>query len=152
MSDLSSILDIDLDYFRFFDQPIDRLEKLLGWAQRPVDAVFEHHHEALKFWSTAVERGVIDSPRFILHADEHHDLLGEQLPVNPGNFMFFAMRRWPRCKVHWLVQRRIDSPKQWLSEEAWKPLARRFTSGPHRPRAWPRPQLVTVNHEPGLPG
>src|ERR1035437_5745431 len=98
---MSSILDIDLDYFRFFDRPLDRLDELLGWAERPVDALFEQHHEALKFWTLAVDRGVIDSPQFILHADEHHDLMGERPPINPGNFMSFAMRRWPECKVHW---------------------------------------------------
>jgi len=147
---MSSILDIDLDYFRLFDHPLDRLDKLLKWAERPVDAVFEQHHKALKFWSTAAQRGVISSPQFILHVDEHHDLLGERPPVNFGNFMFFAMRRWPECRVQWLVEMRIDSPRQWLSDEAWKSLARRFTSGPHKPRNWPKPDLVTVATSPGF--
>lgn len=147
---MSSILDIDLDYFRFFDRPLDWLDALLGWAERPIGAVFEQHHKALNFWTRAVNRGVIDTPHFILHADEHHDLLSDQPPIQFGNFMFFAMRRWPKCRVHWLVDRRIDSPQQWLSEEAWESLARRFTCGPHRPRMWPKPELVTVATSPGF--
>ncbi len=38
-SAMTSILDIDLDYFRFFDDPLDRLHGLLNWARRPVDKV-----------------------------------------------------------------------------------------------------------------
>ena len=34
---MTSILDIDLDYFRFFDDPLNRLNELLDWATRPVD-------------------------------------------------------------------------------------------------------------------
>ena len=45
---MSVILDIDLDYFPLFDQPVDELERLLSWAGRPVDFVVEHHHEALQ--------------------------------------------------------------------------------------------------------
>jgi len=45
---MSVILDIDLDYFRFFDEPLERLDELLAWADRPVDAVFKDHHEALR--------------------------------------------------------------------------------------------------------
>lgn len=147
---MSCILDIDLDYFRFFDRPGDRLDRLLRWAERPVDALFAQHHHAMKFWCKAVKRGIIDVPQFILHTDEHHDLLGERPPINAGNFMYFAMRRWPQCKVHWMVDRRIDSPRQWLSEEAWASLAERFTSSPHRPRNWSKPDLVTVATSPGF--
>ena len=46
-----------------------------------------------------------------------------------GNFLYFAMRRWPNCRVHWLVDVKIDSPEQWLPEDEWKSLARRFTIG-----------------------
>ena len=147
---MSSILDIDLDYFRFFDRPLDRLDELLAWAKRPVDAAVEQHDQALEVWSVARKNGVIDSPQFILHADEHHDMLGDRLPINPGNFLFFAMRRWPKCRVHWLVETSIDAPQPWLSDGTWKSLARRFTSGPSRPRMWPEPDLVTVATSPGF--
>jgi hypothetical protein len=53
---MSVILDIDLDYFRSSDQPLERLNELLGWANRPVDPVFTNHHEALAFWAKAVTR------------------------------------------------------------------------------------------------
>jgi hypothetical protein len=43
---VSAILDIDLDYFRFFDDPVARLDEMLAWAGRPVDAVFDEHHES----------------------------------------------------------------------------------------------------------
>ena len=147
---VSVILDIDLDYFRFFDEPVERLDELLAWAGRPVDAVVEQHHHAFKFWTHAVKNGIIDTPTFILHVDEHHDLLGETSPVNCGNFLYFAMRRWPKCKVHWLVDMKIDSPSQWLSEEAWEFVNRGFTSGSRVRRGWRKPDLVTVATSPGF--
>jgi hypothetical protein len=51
---MSVILDIDLDYFPLFDQPLGELERLLTWAGRPVDFVVEHHHEAFKRWKRMV--------------------------------------------------------------------------------------------------
>jgi len=150
MPPMSVILDIDLDYFRFFDEPLERLDELLAWAGRPVDAVFKDHHEALRFWTEAVEEGVIDTPQFILHVDEHHDMLCDRPPINAGNFLYFAMRRWPNCRVHWLVDVKIDSPKQWLPEDKWKSLTRRFTSGNHLGRGWPKPDLATVCTSPGF--
>ena len=147
---MSAILDIDLDYFRFFDSPVERLDELLAWADRPVDALFDEHHEAFKFWIHAVSRGAIDTPEFILHVDEHHDMLGERPPANFGNFLYFAMRRWPTCKVHWLVDMKIDSPAQWLSEEAWASVARRFTTGNRLRCNWRKPDIVTVATSPGF--
>ncbi len=47
---MTSILDIDLDYFQFVDAPLDRLNDLLGWANRPVDRLVEHHQESLEYW------------------------------------------------------------------------------------------------------
>ena len=38
---MTSILDIDLDYFNLFDDPLDRLNELLDWANRPVDKVVD---------------------------------------------------------------------------------------------------------------
>jgi len=147
---VSSILDIDLDYFRFLTRPLERLNELLGWAGRPVDAVFDHHQEALELWNDAIQKGVIRCPQFILHVDEHHDMMGERPPVSSGNFVYFAMRRWLACSVHWLVDMRIDSPNQWLSAEAWESVAERFTSGSRLPRCWPKPDLVTVAISPGF--
>jgi len=147
---MSVILDIDLDYFRFFDEPLERLDELLAWADRPVDAVFKDHHEALEFWTEAIEEGVIDTPQLILHVDEHHDMLCDRSPINAGNFLYFAMRRWPNCRVHWLVDVKIDSPQQWLPEDKWKSLTRRFTSGNHLRRSWPKPDLATVCTSPGF--
>ena len=75
---MSCILDIDLDYFRLFNDPIRRLDKVLGWARRPVDVIVDEHHKVLKHWDRAIEKGVIEAPTFILHVDEHHDMLSEQ--------------------------------------------------------------------------
>lgn len=147
---MSSILDIDLDYFGLLDDPAGELDRLVRWAGRPVDAVVERHHHAFRAWRHAVKRGILDEPRFILHVDEHHDMLGESPPVNLGNFMLFAMNLWPPCRVHWLVRNPIDSPEQWLSDEAWARVRRRFTSGTRIPRGWPKPDWVSVATSPGF--
>ena len=141
---MSSILDIDLDYFRFFDDPVEELDRLLTWADRPIDFVVEHHDEAFERWVSAVKRRATGAPRFILHADEHHDMLSDRRPIGFGNFLYFAMRRWPNCRVHWLVNGPIDHPDMWLSERVWKSIADRFTLGSRPPRAWPKPDFVSV--------
>ena len=147
---VSSILDIDLDYFRFFDNPVEELDRLLAWAGRPVDFVVEHHHEAFERWVNAVKHRVIRAPRFILHVDEHHDMLSDRRPIGFGNFLYFAMRRWPSCRVHWLVKEPIDCPDMWLSERGWNSVADRFTTGATLPLAWPMPDLVSVCTSPGF--
>jgi hypothetical protein len=147
---MSVILDIDLDYFNYFTDPLERLGKLLSWAGRPVDAIVEKHHEALRLWSEAVRKGEIDAPHWILHVDEHHDMMGERPPTSFGNFLFFAMRRWPKCRVRWLAESRIDSPRMWLSEHAWKSVGPRFAYRVCLCRTWPRPDMVTVSTSPGF--
>jgi hypothetical protein len=147
---MTSIMDIDLDYFRFFDDPVDRLNELLDWANQPVDKVVDHHHKSFEYWKQALAKRSLADPQFIFHVDEHHDMLGERKPVNFGNFLYFAMQRWPDCRVHWLVDNPIDSPKMWLSDEAWKSVANRFSMGPNRKRDWPKPDIVTVCTSPGF--
>lgn len=100
---MTSILDIDLDYFNLFDEPLDRLNELLDWANRPVDKVVDHHHKSFKYWRQALAKRSLAAPQFILHVDKHHDMLGETKPVQFGNFLYFAMRQWPDCRVHWQV-------------------------------------------------
>ncbi|MFO7900645.1 MAG: UPF0489 family protein, partial [Planctomycetota bacterium] len=111
---------------------------------RPVDLVVEHHHHALREWRAEVRRGRLSPPTHILHVDEHHDMMHEGRQPNIANVMVRAMRRWPDCRVHWLVEWPIDWPDVWLSDETWGRLADRFSSGPHRPRNWPRPDVVSV--------
>jgi len=41
-------------------------------------------------------------------------MLGETKPIQHGIFLYFAMRQWPDCRVHWQVNGSIDSPKMWL--------------------------------------
>ena len=147
---MSVILDIDLDYFRFFDEPLERLDELLVWANRSVDCIVTNHHEAFGLWTKAVKEDVIDAPHFILHVDEHHDMFCDRPPINAGNFVYFAMRRWPRCRVHWLVNLKTDSPKMWLPENKWKFVAQRFTSGTRLCPNWPTPDMVTVCTSPGF--
>ena len=90
---MSVILDIDLDYFPLFDQPLGELERLLTWAGRPVDFVVEHHHEAFKRWKRMVATHTVEPPHLILHADEHHDMPSERPPANFGNFLYFVSGR-----------------------------------------------------------
>jgi hypothetical protein len=147
---MTSILDIDLDYFNLFDDPLDRLNELLDWANRPVDKVVDHHHKSYKYWQQAIAKRSLATPQFILHVDEHHDMLGEEKPIQFGNFLYFARRQWPDCRVHWQVNGPIDSPRMWLSDKAWDSVASRFTMGPSRRRGWPKPDIVTVCTSPGF--
>jgi hypothetical protein len=147
---MTSILDIDLDYFNLLDDPLDRLNELLDWAKRPVDKIVDHHHKSLEYWKQALAKRSLAAPQFILHVDEHHDMLSETRPIQFGNFLYFAMQRWPECRVHWQVDNPIDSPSMWLSDEAWDSVASRFTMGPRRRHGWPKPDIVTVCTSPGF--
>ena len=139
-----SILDIDLDYFNLVEDPLNALQDILRWADRPVDFIVEKHSHALPRWKKRLSRTNHQAPSHILHVDEHHDMMDEKTITNIGNVMCQAMRTWPKCKVHWLVKDPIESPAMWLSDAAWKSLRRRFTSGCAVPIAWPRPHLVSV--------
>jgi hypothetical protein len=144
MNSVSSLLDIDLDYFNLMDNPAKRLAELLAWADCRVSLVVEDHHKVLRWWRGYVRKGNLRQPEYILHVDEHHDMMDEKNTPNIGNFVCHAMRIWPQVRVHWLVEQAIDSPAMWLSEDTWALLSRRFTWGSHRPRNWPKPQLVSV--------
>ena len=141
---MSSILDIDLDYFNLMDNPVQRLSQLLAWAACPVTFVVENHHQAFRRWMDCVEKGSLREPQYILHVDEHHDMMDEAAKPNIANFVYHAMRTWPQVRVHWLVEEAIDSPSMWLSEDTWTVLSERFTFGADRPRKWPKPELVSV--------
>ena len=144
MESMSSILDIDLDYFNLMDNPAQRLAQLLAWADCPVSFVVEKHHEALRRWRSCVKKGSLREPQYILHVDEHHDMMDERATPNLANLICHAMRTWPKVRVHWLVEQAIDSPAMWLSDDTWTLLSTRFTWGPRRPAKWPKPQLVSV--------
>ncbi len=143
-----SLLDIDLDYFNLLRKPTAALERLLVWARRPVSFVVKRHSHAFARWRRCVRAGSLPVPTHILHVDEHHDMMDEKGRVNIANVMFHAMRVWPECQVHWLVQEAIDSPAMWLSDETWRHVRRRFTRGSSRPRSWPRPDCVSVSSSP----
>ena len=136
---MCSILDIDLDYFNQLPEPGVSLEHLLNWAGRPVSMVMERHNHAFARWRTKWR-----THNIILHVDKHHDMMDQRPQTNIANFMFHAMRVWPQCRVHWLVQYPIDSPDMWLEDEMWDSFRSRFTHGPHRPARWPKPDLVSV--------
>ncbi len=146
----SVILDIDLDYFGLFDRPLRELEGVLEWAERPVDFIVRHHHEALLRWKRMVKVHAIGSPHFIIHVDEHHDMMSERPPINFGNFLFFAMRHWPDCRVCWITPQPIDRPDMWLSIDAWNDVASRFERSKSIKPHWPKPDLVTVCTSPGF--
>ena len=73
---MSSILDIDLDCFNLIDNPVQRFAQLLTWADCPVLFVVENHHEALRLWRDYAKKGILREPEYILHVDEHHDMIG----------------------------------------------------------------------------
>jgi hypothetical protein len=77
-------------------------------------------------------------------------MMDERTTPNIGNVMLHAMRIWPQCRVHWLVENPIDSPRMWLSDETWEILIPRFSMGKCRPRGWPKPNLVTICTSPGF--
>ena len=141
---MSSILDIDLDYFNIVEQPAERLSQILAWADCPVSFVVENHHESLRRWKSYVRNGKLCEPQYILHVDEHHDMMDEKQTPNIANFIYHAMRIWVKAKVHWLVEDPIDSPAMWLSEVTWQTLRKRFTKGTNIPLEWPKPQLVSI--------
>ena len=93
--------------------------------------VVECHNHAFARWRKRWRTHAI-APSHILHVDEHHDMMDQRQQTNIANFMFHAMRMWPQCRVHWLVQHPIDSPAMWLEDETWDSLRRRFSQGPRR--------------------
>jgi hypothetical protein len=141
---MSVILDIDLDYFGLFEQPIAELERLLTWAGRPVDFVVEHHHEAYTRWKQMAAAHLVHPPHLLIHADEHHDMLSERPPASSGNFLYFAMRHWPNCRVVWVTPQPIDCPDIWLSDDAWEAVSSRFECARRFRRRWPKPDVVSV--------
>lgn len=141
---MSVILDMDLDYFALFEPPVRELDRLLAWAGRPVDFVVQHHHEAYTRWSQMVRAGIIGRPDLIIHADEHHDMMSARPPVSFGNFLYFAMRHWPECRVVWLTRQPIDYPDMWLPDDAWNAVSSRFECVTRFRRQRRRPDLVSV--------
>ena len=145
-----SILDIDLDYFNNHENPVQRFDSLLDWADRPVDFIVEKHYAVLEQWQKRMEKIGLSSPTHIMHVDEHHDMMDEQAVPNIANMIVHALRRWPQCRVHWLVENPIDSPEMWLSDSAWENLLPRFSKGSLKPRNWPKPNLVSVCTSPAF--
>lgn len=142
-----TILDIDLDYFNEVTEPALCLERMLRCSGCYVNILYEKHNHAFTDWKQRFRIHGIP-PTHILHVDEHHDMLNERKQANLGNFMFHAMCLWPACRVHWLVQHPIDSPAVWLEDETWESLRKRFSYGPHMPRRWPEPDIVSVSTSP----
>ncbi len=141
---MTSILDIDLDYFNFVSDPIRALSEMLAWADRPVDIVADNHADAMHRWIKLVGSGKLSSPTHILHVDEHHDMMDQKSGINIANVMYHAMSKWPKCRVHWMTQEPVDTPAMWLEHDVWRRLRTRFRMGNQRPRKWPSPDLLSV--------
>ena len=141
---MSSILDIDLDFFNLLENPEQRLQELLEWGDCPIAFVVEKHHKAYSRWKDRVRRGTLAQPTHILHVDEHHDMMDENKNTNIANFMYHAMRTWEFCRVHWIVDTPIDSPEMWLDDDVWQSFSQRFSIGLHRPHGWPKPDIVSI--------
>jgi len=116
--------------------------RLLSWAERPVSIVVQRHNHAFVQWRRRWQRdGIV--PSHILHVDEHHDMMDQRQQANIGNFMFHAMRTWPRCRVHWQVQLAIDSPAMWLEDKTWNTLTiRRAILQAYSLRGWNAKDIV----------
>ncbi len=149
---MSSILDIDLDYFAIHPDPINKFDQYLKWGNKPIQFLVEKHHHNLRNWNKFIKRGFISIPSHILHIDEHHDMMDEKKTSNIANFIFHAMIKWPKCRVHWVVDQPIDSPEMWLSENAWSVVSKRFSIGHDIPKKWPKPDMVSVCTSPEFIG
>ena len=147
---MSSILDIDLDYFNLIKEPVQRLNKLLNWANCPVAFIVEKHHKSFARWKDRIKRETLSLPTHILHVDEHHDMMDKRVYPNIANFMYHAMRTWTGCHVHWLIDQRIDSPSIWLSDDVWDLLSPRFSTSKHCPKNWPKPDFISVCSSPSF--
>jgi hypothetical protein len=95
---MSSILDIDLDYFNLLEDPLGRFEELLAWANRPVALIVKKHDEAFARWKGRMRRGSLGAPQWILHVDEHHDMMDERENAN------IAHRSAPRRRTARLLR------------------------------------------------
>ena len=111
---------------------------------QPIALTVEEHDDAFRKWRWMVKRGLISQLTCISHADEHHDMIDQQPAPNIANVMYHAVRTWPGCRVHWLVEQPIDSPCMWLDDETWERFSRRFSLGPRIPDEWPEPDLISV--------
>ena len=149
---MSSILDIDLDYFNLMENPEQRLHELLEWGACPVAFIVKDHQKAYSRWKSHVEKGKLTQPSHILHVDEHHDMMDQKRTTNIANFMYHAMRTWETCRVHWMIQYPIDSPEMWLDDDVWESLSARFSVGSHCPHGWPKPDMVSVCSSPDFVG
>jgi len=142
---MSSILDIDLDYFNLIKNPEQRFYELLHWGNCPIAFFVEKHHKAYSRWKTYIKRGTLTTPFHILHVDEHHDMMDERRNLNIANFMYHAMQMWKDCRVHWLVDLPIDSPDMWLEDDVWGSFSPRFSVGSTLPHDWPKPDIVSIS-------
>jgi len=98
---MSSILDIDLDYFKRIDTPTKKLSRL--YTGCPISFVVENHHKVLRLWRDYYRKNHAGEPKYLLHVDEHHDMMDEKSKPNIANFVYHAMREWTEVRVHWLV-------------------------------------------------
>lgn len=123
---MSSILDIDLDYFNLIRDPEQRLLDLMNWGNRPIAFIVEKHHKVLPRWQDRVKRGTLSQPSHILHVDEHHDMMDQKRNANIANV------------------NPIDSPEMWLDDAVWYRLAKRFSVSSTRPDEWPKLDIVSI--------
>ena len=141
---MSSILDIDLDYFNLIENPEKQLEELLDWSDRSIAFIVEKHHKAYSRWKDRVKKRLLTQPSHILHVDEHHDMMDQKKNINIANFMYHTMQIWKNCRVHWMVDTSIESPEMWLDKDVWVSFSQRFSTSSNRPHGWPKPDIVSV--------
>jgi hypothetical protein len=145
---VTSILDIDLDYFNLISDPVGVLSELLAWANRPIDVLVDNHADAMRRWMKLIASGKLSLPTHILHVDEHHDMMDQKTILNDANVMYHAMSQWTKCHVYWMTEHSIDTPVMWLDDDVWKRLKTRFRMGTQYPENWPAPDFLSVTISP----
>jgi hypothetical protein len=56
---MSSILDIDLDYFNLCQNPEQQFYELLNWGSCPIAFAVKKHHKAFSRWKDRVKKGIL---------------------------------------------------------------------------------------------
>ncbi len=112
---MSSILDIDLDYFNLIENPEQRLLELLDWGDCPIAFVVEKHHKAYSRWKDRVKKGTLTG-LFMRFAESHSPFkFGNSfeavailpLPQIMGAFCLkYLLTAWPGMAILRIYKRR----------------------------------------------
>jgi hypothetical protein len=117
---VTSILDIDLDYFNLVSDPIRVLSEMLAWANRPVDVLADNHADAMRLMDPAKEVTAAEASILFLHDSESHLL--EIISIKDDRFGDKADELFKGSKslqlaegiAGWVAQARQSSDSSYL--------------------------------------